>query len=107
EQRSRITARKIRSRSALVWHEQRIAHKCGITNHMRHASGCMTWRMHRVPLQFADLIVFAIVEQMVELRTIMLECVTFIENFAKDFLHCGDSGPDAQLSTELFLNVRC
>ena len=105
KQHARIAAGKICARRTAIWHEQRVADKRCITNHMGIASWRMARRVHHEGRHQTDFISVAVDKQPVELAAVAPEFRAFVEDFAKDLLDRLDVLAYPELATELPLNV--
>ena len=88
--RAGIAAGEIGAGRAAIRHEQRVADKGRIADHMDHAGGRVARRVHGEGLHVADLVGVAILEQRVELRAVALELGAFVEDLAEGVLHDDD-----------------
>ena len=101
-------AGKVAPRRAEIWHEQRIAHKGGITDHIGQAGGRMTGRVQHIAAHLADHEGIALGKKLVELAAVALELRALVEDLAECILHNLNPVADADLAPDTFLQVwRC
>ena len=105
-QRARIATGKVGARRAIIGHEQRVAHKGGVADHIGHAGGRVAGRVQRDRVERADREALAVGEQMVELAAVTLELGPGIEDLAEDVLNDTDVLANSEHAAEPFLDVR-
>ena len=100
-----VAAGEIGTGGAVIGHEQRVADKRGITDLIGDIRRRVARRVDHFGVEFADLEVLAVLEQMVEIAAVDLE-ISGIENRPEDALHVLDVLTDADLRPGLGLDVR-
>ena len=105
EQRFGRAAGEVAAGGAEVRHEQRVADKGGIADHIGQAGGRMARRVEHVAAHLADVETVALFEQRVELAAVALELGAFVEDLAECVLHHGDTVADTDLAAQLVLQV--
>ena len=98
-------ARKIAARRAEIGHEERVAHKRRVPDHIGQAGGRVAGRVQDIRAHLPDHQAVAFAEQPVELRAVALEPGAFVEDLAEGFLHHGDAFADPDLATQPFLDI--
>ena len=104
-QRLGVAARKVTARRTHVGHEQRVAHKHGIADLIRHASWRVARHGHHAGSQITDSEHLPVLQQDIELRAVHTEFGLEIEDALEHFLHPGDLVADTDLSSELLPQV--
>ncbi len=106
-QGARIATREIAAGGAVVGHEQGIAHKRSVVDHVGQASGGVARGMQHPALQVADDKGVAFLEQLIELAAIACKFGPGIKGLAKDFLNVDDFCANTGLATQLFVQIGC
>src|ERR1700738_734480 len=103
----RVPARKITASRAVVGHEQSVAWKDGVPDHVGKAGGRMAWHMQRHCLECAHLEPLTVAEKVVELAAIPGEIAAGIEYLPEHLLDAEDLVTDRHLPSQSFAQVRC
>ena len=101
----RIAAREIGAGRAVIGHEQGIADEGRVGDFVSDIRRRVTRREDHLRILFADLELFAVLEQMIEIAAVYLE-IGGVENRPEDSLHIPDVLADADLRARLGLDVR-
>ena len=105
EQCRRRAAGKIATRGSEIGHEQRVADKGGIADHIGQTGRRMARRVHHLAAQLADMEAVALLEQGIKLRPVALKLAAFVEHLAEGVLHHGDLVANADLAAQMVLQI--
>mmetsp|Transcript_16969 Transcript_16969/g.20228 ORF Transcript_16969/g.20228 Transcript_16969/m.20228 type:complete len:200 (-) Transcript_16969:242-841(-) len=98
---------KVTAGCTIVRHEKGVASEKGIANQIAYASWCVTWSVDYTGIQLTDLKGLAICKELVELRSILWEVWTKIENSCKHILNEANVFANGNLPSQLALDIGC
>eukprot|EP00003_Mantamonas_plastica_P027470 TRINITY_DN5895_c0_g4_i1.p2 TRINITY_DN5895_c0_g4~~TRINITY_DN5895_c0_g4_i1.p2 ORF type:complete len:242 (+),score=2.08 TRINITY_DN5895_c0_g4_i1:471-1196(+) len=107
EQGSGITSREVATRGAVVRHEQGVANKRGITDHVGKARRSMPGGMQYPPFQATDAEGIPFTEELIKLTAITGKLGASVKRFTEDFLHIKDMGSNSGFTPQVFMQIRC
>src|SRR5690606_10000239 len=101
-----IAAREIATGGAVVRHEQGVANKGGIPDHVCQAGWRVARRVQNPAFQIADGEGVAFLKQAVKLAAVPSKLGASIEGLAKDFLDIRNPGANSGLAAKPFMEIR-
>lgn len=102
----RVTTGKIRASRAEIGYEDRIPDEGRITDDESHVGGRVSRNMEGNAFELAEGERLAVLEKVVELRSVTFEFRTCVEELAEHFLDADDIFADSQLASDTLLQIR-